>query len=326
AYNGGTPPVSSGYPSQGTPLPGTSSPISPMPGTPLPGTSLPGTPFPGSPFPGTPSPGTAEPRDPATDSRSYGAGNQGPNRSAIRIAGALRHPDSTGGPGAPGGPGAAGSFGAPGGYGTGAGTGAALGGGEPGPRRGRHGTDDVPVVTGVPVGRPTTVPEPEFDVFTPIRRADQDGPAGTDAAQPYPDFGGEATDSYLSPYSDAPRASAYQAGGAPYQDIGAVGGNAAYQESASYGNEAAFGNNGISDDSYETGEPASEDFKGLPRRVRQANLAPQLRSSAAAASSQESAGVPPATAASLTDMRNTLSAMQRGWQQGRSQTQRDEED
>ena len=33
----------------------------------------------------------------------------------------------------------------------------------------------------------------------------------------------------------------------------------------------------------------------------------------------------PATAASLTDMRNTLSAMQRGWQQGRSQTQRDTE-
>jgi hypothetical protein len=28
----------------------------------------------------------------------------------------------------------------------------------------------------------------------------------------------------------------------------------------------------------------------------------------------------------LTDMRNTLSAMQRGWQQGRSQTQKDTED
>jgi hypothetical protein len=35
--------------------------------------------------------------------------------------------------------------------------------------------------------------------------------------------------------------------------------------------------------------------------------------------------VPPATSASLTDMRNTLSAMQRGWQLGRSQTQRDTE-
>ncbi len=77
------------------------------------------------------------------------------------------------------------------------------------------------------------------------------------------------------------------------------------------------------------GSPAgsgTSDFKGLPRRVRQANLAPQLRASAAAASSQGPTGVPPATAASLTDMRNTLSAMQRGWQQGRSQTQRDTED
>jgi hypothetical protein len=174
----------------------------------------------------------------------------------------------------------------------------------------------------VPVGRPFTLPEPEFDVFTPIRRAEQDGPAAADAGQPYPDFGGEPTDSYVSPYSSAPGASAYQ-------DNAAAGADGAYQETGSYGNEAAFGNNGISDDSYQPVEPASEDFKGLPRRVRQANLAPQLRSSAAAAAaagSQEPTGVPPATAASLTDMRNTLSAMQRGWQQGRSQTQRDPED
>jgi hypothetical protein len=72
------------------------------------------------------------------------------------------------------------------------------------------------------------------------------------------------------------------------------------------------------------GEPdGSTEFNGLPRRVRQANLAPQLRASAAAAAtaSPPEAGVPRATAASLADMRNTLSAMQRGWQQGRSQTQ-----
>ena len=69
----------------------------------------------------------------------------------------------------------------------------------------------------------------------------------------------------------------------------------------------------------------TDDSSGLPRRVRQANLAPQLRSSATTAS-QGPTGVPQATAASLADMRNTLSAMQRGWQQGRSQTQRDTED
>ena len=283
---------------------------------------------------GYPPPGTPEPRDLAAGSRSYNTGSQDPATSGIRIPGALRHPGGAGGYGPPGGPSAPGGFGAPGapgapgGYGTGAGTGAVPGGAEPGVRRGRHGTDDVPVVTGVPVGRPIIVPEPEFDVFTPIRRADQDGTGAADAAppQPYPDFGGGATDGYVSPYSSAPAASSYQADRAPFQDSGVAAASGAYEESESYGNEASSGNNGISGDSYQNGEPASGDFKGLPRRVRQANLAPQLRASAAAAGSQKSTGVPPATAASLSDMRNTLSAMQRGWQQGRSQTQRDAED
>jgi len=59
--------------------------------------------------------------------------------------------------------------------------------------------------------------------------------------------------------------------------------------------------------------------------VRQANLAPELRSSAAAGSNGPTR-VPQASTASLADMRNTLSAMQRGWQQGRSQPQQDMED
>ena len=188
-------------------------------------------------------------------------------------------------------------------------------------------------MTGIPVGRPTAAQQQEFDVFTPIRRTDQDGPAGTDAAQPlpYPESGSEATDAYVSPYSP-PGASPYQEDSAPYQDNGASaanGANGAYGDtgtSGTYGNEAAFGNNENSEASNQNGEPA-DDFKGLPRRVRQANLAPQLRASAAAAGSQgPPSAVPPATAASLSDMRNTLSAMQRGWQQGRSQTQRDAED
>jgi hypothetical protein len=82
------------------------------------------------------------------------------------------------------------------------------------------------------------------------------------------------------------------------------------------------------DETSQPGERAgsdSLDSKGLPRRVRQANLAPQLRASTAATGSQAATAVPPASAASLTDMRNTLSAMQRGWQQGRSQTQQDTE-
>ena len=72
----------------------------------------------------------------------------------------------------------------------------------------------------------------------------------------------------------------------------------------------------------EAADGGAEEYKGLPRRVRQANLAPQLRSSA---TDTGSTGVPQAATPSLSDMRNTLSAMQRGWQQGRAQQQSDTE-
>ena len=276
------------------------------------------------------SPGSPGPREAAADARSYGAGTQDQDRSATRVTGALplRHPGSAGA-------GAPGSFGASGGYNTGpitglnTGTRATPGGTELGGRRGgRHGTDDVPVVTGVPVGRPVTVPEPEFDVFTPIRRPDQDGPVVEGPPPtPYPDFGASATDAYVSPYSNAPGASAYQGDSAPYQDNGTSAAGPAYGDTGTQGNAAALGNNRQNDQSYEQGESAGDgDVNGLPRRVRQASLAPQLRASAAATAAPASTGVPPATAASLTDMRNTLSAMQRGWQQGRSETQQDAED
>jgi signal transduction histidine kinase len=63
------------------------------------------------------------------------------------------------------------------------------------------------------------------------------------------------------------------------------------------------------------------DYKGLPRRVRQANLAPQLRDAPAATGSQpEAASGDNVANRSPDDIRNALSAMQRGWQQGRSVT------
>ena len=89
--------------------------------------------------------------------------------------------------------------------------------------------------------------------------------------------------------------------------------------------EGSTGNNGGNGGDHPDGEAASggtEDYKGLPRRVRQANLAPQLRS---AETDSGSTPIPQAATPSLSDMRNTLSAMQRGWQQGRSQSQRDTE-
>ncbi len=281
-----------------------------------------------SPRPGGGYPPTApsDPRDLLAGANGYAAGNQDLSKPPIRVSGAVRPPESPGSFGT-------GSFGT-GGYSTGGGNGAA-----PGAGRGRHGTDDVPVVTGVPVGRPVPPPGEDFDVFTPIRRTEQDGPAAPEGGyqQRYPDFGGQGAGSPVSSYGDAPQAqaapyqgenAAYPASAGAYADGGPSGGNGPYGESGSYGNEAAFGNNGDSPGSYQGGDPAgggTGDFNGLPRRVRQANLAPQLRASAAA-TSPGSTGVPQATAASLADMRNTLSAMQRGWQQGRSQTQRDTED
>ena len=222
----------------------------------------------GAAYPGPATSGAGYPAPPMTPPVTYDDANP-----PIRITGDLRQPGMA--PGGGDSPGAA----------------------EPGPRRGgRHGMEEVPVVTGVPVTRPMASPAAPFDVFTPLRRSESDiippvAPAELpDApyAQAYPDFGGSPADS-------------------------------------GYGNFSDGGNNGSAEGGYQSGNSAvGEDQNGLPRRVRQANLAPQLRKSAAAGSAGET-GVPPATAASLTDMRNTLSAMQRGWQQGRSQSQQDTE-
>ena len=155
------------------------------------------------------------------------------------------------------------------------------------------------MVTGVPVSRGAAPPPDDpFDVFTPLRRSEPGGESGGTAVP-----GGSVNAPYAGPYpgygDTSPAPSSYTEGNDPGR-----GGDYA-------GGEAASG--------------VAEDYKGLPRRVRQANLAPQLRSSAAAGPDGPT-GVPRASAASLSDMRNTLSAMQRGWQQGRAQSQQDSED
>jgi hypothetical protein len=85
-----------------------------------------------------------------------------------------------------------------------------------------------------------------------------------------------------------------------------------------------FGNNAAASGGYAQQDSAGDDlgdFKGLPRRQRQANLAPQLASSSSTAETETRH----ASAPNPSDVRNTLSAMQRGWKQGRSQSQRDTE-
>ncbi len=74
----------------------------------------------------------------------------------------------------------------------------------------------------------------------------------------------------------------------------------------------------------ETTTGADGDIKGLPRRVRQASLAPQLRDSPPPRRTTVVSAGPPggpagATGPSPAEIRKTMSALQRGWQEGRSQ-------
>jgi hypothetical protein len=179
----------------------------------------------------------------------------------------------------------------------------------PGGGRGRHGTGEVPVVTGVPVTRPGAPEAPPFDVFTPLHRSEQGGGAAP----------GTGDAPYAQSHAD-PRTGT--SGARPSYGPG-YGQPAAGQPAAG---QPAYGDGSIHGDGpgVQQADPGGgdTDYKGLPRRVRQASLAPQLRSSTAAGpTGTTGAGVPPAASASLSDMRNTLSAMQRGWQQGRSQGQ-----
>jgi signal transduction histidine kinase len=189
------------------------------------------------------------------------------------------------------------------------GTGAAGATSAPGAGRGRHGGGEVPVVTDVPVTRPGAPEAPPFDVFTPLHRSEQGGAAAPGTGDAF----------YPQSYAD-PRTGT--SGPPPSYGPG-------YEQPAA--GQPAYGDGNIHGDGPGVqqagpGGSGDTDYKGLPRRVRQASLAPQLRSSTAAGSTGTAgASVPPAASASLSDMRNTLSAMQRGWQRGRSQGQRDTE-
>jgi signal transduction histidine kinase len=66
------------------------------------------------------------------------------------------------------------------------------------------------------------------------------------------------------------------------------------------------------------GPQAAGDVKGLPRRVKQASLAPQLRANPPLRGSAAGAG--PAGGPTPTEIRQTMSALQRGWQVGRLQS------
>ena len=232
------------------------------------------------------SPGSPGPREAAADARSYGAGTQDQDRPATRVTGGLplRHPDSAG-------TGAPGSFGASGGYNTGPSTGPARARERPRAVRNQAAgeADGTAPMTSrsSPACRSAGRSRCRNPNSTSSRRSG--GPTRTLPSlrarrrRPTRTSAPPTTDAYVSPYGNAPGASAYQGDSAPYPDNGTSTAGPAYGDTGTQGNEAAFGNNRQNDQSHEQGESAGGgDINGLPRRVRQASLAPQLRASAAA--------------------------------------------
>jgi hypothetical protein len=59
--------------------------------------------------------------------------------------------------------------------------------------------------------------------------------------------------------------------------------------------------------------------RGLPRRIRQASLAPQLRDDPMRRQTAAAPSAGPASGPTPAEIRQTMSALQRGWQEGRSQ-------
>ena len=64
---------------------------------------------------------------------------------------------------------------------------------------------------------------------------------------------------------------------------------------------------------------SDDETKGLPRRVRQASIAPQLRDNPPRRRTSAAPAPAPASGPTPAEIRQTMSALQRGWQEGRSQ-------
>jgi signal transduction histidine kinase len=168
---------------------------------------------------------------------------------------------------------------------------------------------DLPALPGpqaIRISGPLGRTQPDFDVFTPRRRAQHAaGPA------PYPEPGSDPYPEPSAPGRRPPPATPMtpvasappgQAGGPPWQHSPQTG----PLPVAPAGSGSRDGEAGAADGS-----------EGLPHRVRQASLAPQLRASppprrVTVASSGPSKGPTPA------EIRQTMSALQRAWQEGRS--------
>ncbi|MGO9783875.1 MAG: nitrate- and nitrite sensing domain-containing protein [Streptosporangiaceae bacterium] len=145
-----------------------------------------------------------------------------------------------------------------------------------------------------PAGDPFPLPEAPPPPAEPSDPTTQPSYSEAESTAPQQAFGQDAAD--------------FPPGDAPYPSA----------ETAFPGAEPSFPATG----SFGSDEPATaqpdETYKGLPKRVRQANLAPQLRDRATPSSTASAASGDNVANRSPDDIRNALSAMQRGWQHGRA--------
>jgi hypothetical protein len=68
-------------------------------------------------------------------------------------------------------------------------------------------------------------------------------------------------------------------------------------------------------------DPRTPGADGLPRRVKQASLAPELRANPPQRLASAAASPGPASGPTPAEIRQTMSALQRGWQEGRMDTE-----
>jgi hypothetical protein len=144
-------------------------------------------------------------------------------------------------------------------------------------------------------------------------------------ARPYSEPAQASTPQASTPQASTPQADVPQPNGSGYEDPWGKAPSSPRHGISDPDPAPARDLSGASRDvtvpaSADLADPLPEDYKGLPRRVKQASLAPQLRRGPSGSSS-----VPLAEPADLTangpspeELRSTFSAMQRGWQIGRS--------
>jgi signal transduction histidine kinase len=211
------------------------------------------------------------------------------------------------------------------------------------PRRTRTGSDPAGAA---PFGQPDLAGASTFDMFNPVRHGDDEQPEQPKAGgtAPYP----TAFPDHPQPFADQPSAFPAWAGpvtpGPPTTSGPTRPGPAPAFTPTAPGAGGATASRPPWELSHDTdlqaampaaAEAATETqpepldgagradggFKGLPRRVRQASIAPQLRGDP---SDRRRPTTPADTGATATgptpdEARATMSALQRGWQEGRSQ-------